>query len=199
MADASESRSSMAVRRRLTILVVLVAALSACAQEYRDAESFRIVSAGDGLFGLRCQPRTEFYFFDRDSGVNEYLGTCSTPRFVTDQLDVPGDPSCFAISADGLSLVYVHRPEWCGAGEKAQRKPGGVYRYSPAGDSLIYPASQAGQVWSQTPIEPHAIRVSWRDRDANGQAIGCPHYVTIFADQSQPAIHVPIENDNCRD
>ncbi|MBT8400776.1 MAG: hypothetical protein KJO98_09885, partial [Rhodothermia bacterium] len=138
-------------RQLLIVAACLAVAASACSPDYRDAGSYRIVAVTDGLFGLRCQPRTELYYVNRSSSEPEpvYLGTCGTPRFVTEHLGLPHDPSCYAVSEGGTSLVYFHKPKWCGAGDKALRKEGGVYLHSVNGeDGLLYSESEVGQIWS---------------------------------------------------
>lgn len=182
-------------------LVAVALAISACAGEHMDAGSYRIVTATDGLLGLRCQPRTELYFIDRSSPTAEpvYLGTCGTPRFVTEHLHVPGDPSCFAVSEDGSSLVYFHRPKWCGAGDKALRKPGGVYRHSVAnGDTLWYSEDQVGQIWSRTPIEPHSIRVGWHSTDTSRSGAVCSQDLIIAAGGGETPEGEPDTVHGCR-
>lgn len=159
-----------------------------CADVYEDVGSYRIVSATDGLFGLRCQPRTDFYYLDRRRADAHpaYLGTCGTPKFVSDQLHMPSDPSCFAISENGDSLVYFHRPNWCGAGDAARKKPGGVYRHSAAtGDALLYTDVEVGQVWSSNPIGAHSMRVTWHgDKPSRSGAVK-PQKLLITADGSE--------------
>ncbi len=167
-----------------SLLTLVAATASACTPDYRDAGSYQIVTATDGLFGFRCQPRTELYYVDRSSPGSEpvYLGTCGTPRFVTEQLGLPHDPSCYAISEDGTALVYFHRPKWCGAGEIAERKAGGVYTYSPdRGDSLLYTERQVGQVWSRAEIDNHAIRVGWHDAEPSPSGAVCSQNLLIYA------------------
>jgi hypothetical protein len=151
---------------RYRVLVVCLLVVSGCAADYQDIGNYRVVTATDGMFGLRCQPRTDLYALavsGSDAAMTTYLGTCGTPGFVTDQMGLPGDPSCYAVSADGTSLVYFHRPTLCGAGSRAARKPGGVYLHSASkGDILLYSArSEVGQVWSRRPIDAHSIRVTW--------------------------------------
>ena len=163
--------------------ILLVSTVCACAPEYRDAGSYRIVTVTDGLFGFRCQPRTDLYFVDHSSPGSEpvYLGTCGTPRFVTDQLGLPHDPSCYAVSEDGASLVYFHRPKWCGAGENAARKVGGVYRHSDGVDTLLYSERQVGQIWSRAEIDPHAIRVGWHSAEPSPSGAVCSQELIIGA------------------
>ena len=167
---------------------LLVVAVFACAAEYEDVGQYRVVTATDGFFGLRCQPRTEFYLLDRSpTGTKPvYLGTCSTPRFVTEHMHMPGDPSCFAVSEEGDALVYFHRPNWCGAGDKARRKPGGVYRHSEAsGDTLLYSEEQVGQIWSRVDLEPRSIRVAWRGAEPSRGGAVCSQNLIIKADGSE--------------
>lgn len=165
-------------------MLAAAAWVAACASDSQTIGDFRIVTATDGLFGLRCQPRTEFFFIDREIPESEplYLGTCSTPRFVTGQLDMPGNPSCFAVSADGGALVYFHRPNWCGAGERARSKPGGVYRYTrPGGDALLYSDAEVGQIWSRDSTDPHSIRVSRGSATAQDESDRCRGHLIIPA------------------
>lgn len=184
-----------------TLMVVVLCATAACAGGYIEAGDYRIVTATDGFFGLRCQPRTELYFVDRTAPATNpvYLGTCSTPRFVTEQLDIPGDPSCFAVSEDGASLVYMHLPNWCGAGDKALRKPGGVYLHSAArGDTLLYSERQVGQIWSRAPLEDHAIRVGWHSADTSRSGAVCSQKLILGADGSERPDGEPFTIHGCR-
>lgn len=175
-------------------------ALCACSPDYRDAGSYRIVTVTDGFFGFRCQPRTELYYVDRSLSASKpaYLGTCGTPRFVTDQLGLPHDPSCYAVSEDGTSLVYFHRPKWCGAGEVAERKPGGVYAHSSdRGDSLLYTERQVGQVWSRAEIGPHAIRVGWHGPNPSPGGAVCSQNLIIYADGTEVPEGEPRGGEGC--
>ncbi|NND71546.1 MAG: hypothetical protein HKN43_08195 [Rhodothermales bacterium] len=176
------------IRWSYRFVFLLSLSLFSCTSEYKDFGSYRVVTATDGLWGLRCQPRTELYFLDRSSArtVPVYLGTCSTPRFVTKQMHVPGDPSCFAISDEGTSLVYFHRPNWCGAGEDALRKAGGVYVHSETnGDTLLYSDNQVGQIWSRAPIESQSIRVGWKGSELSRSGAVCSQNLIIRADGSE--------------
>jgi hypothetical protein len=174
----------------VTLKSAIVAAalvVSACSGEATNVGHYRVVTVTDGLFGLRCQPRNEFYFIDSSSpdARPEYLGTCSTPRFVTEHLGMPSDPSCFSVSADGSSMVYFHRPNWCGAGPRAATKTGGVYLHSLTGDALIYSEAQVGQIWSRAAIEPNAIRVSWNSAESSRSGATCSQRLIIRADGSE--------------
>lgn len=188
----SSSMSTNSIGMGLKLLIrsfVLVFSLivSACSDEASDIGNYRVVTATDGLFGLRCQPRNDFYFVDSSIASAEpvYLGTCSTPRFVTKHMGMPSDPSCFAVSADGTSLVYLHRPDWCGAGSRAAMKLGGVYFHSPEGDTLLYSKAQVGQIWSRAAIEPNAIRVSWHSAEPSRGGAVCSQKLIIRADGSE--------------
>lgn len=163
--------------------------LAACAGSQQDIGRYRIVTAGDGLFGLRCQPRTEFYLLQDGPGTPAplYLGTCSSPQFVTDSMGLPGDPSCFAVSADGSALVYFHRPNWCGAGALARAKAGGVYRHSEQGDILLHAEREVGQLWTRRPTPAHAIRVS-AGKTLHPGPPGCPAQLLIFADADKGSV-----------
>lgn len=186
MVISGSSGTSVRWWRRAAWLPVV--AVLACSAEYEDVGRYRVVTATDGFFGLRCQPRTEFYWLDRSpAGAKPmYLGTCSTPRFVTEHMHMPGDPSCFAASEDGTALVYFHRPNWCGAGDKARRKPGGVYRHSDAnGDTLLYSEDQVGQIWSRADLAPHAIRVAWRSAEPSRGGAVCAQNLIINADGTE--------------
>jgi hypothetical protein len=184
--------------RRLVALVSV--SLAACASESTDAGSYRIVTVKGPLLGLGCQPRTELYFVARTSPepAPVYLGTCGTPRFLVEQLGMPGDPSCYAVAEDGSALVYFHRPNWCGAGERALRKPGGVYRHTPAGgDSLVYHDDDVGQMWSRAGIEPNAIRVSWHGAQPSRGGAECSQNLIIRADGSETAEGPPTTIHGC--
>lgn len=187
--DGGAGRRADVLRNRFResgLVALLSVASLGCAQEYRDVGSYRIVTATDGFFGLFCQPRTEFYFLDPSASGSDpiYLGTCGTPAFVTKHLGMPGDPSCFAASEDGSSLVYLHRPELCGGGEKAKRKTGGVHLHSASdGDRLLYrSADEVSQVWSGAEIGPGSIRVSWIGATPSRNGAVCPQILLIHAD-----------------
>ncbi|MBT8145190.1 MAG: hypothetical protein KJO55_10845 [Gammaproteobacteria bacterium] len=185
--------------------LVLIGALSvcACASQHTDAGDYRIVTATDGLMGLRCQPRTEFYYLGQNlpDATPVYLGTCSTPKFVTNHLGMPANPSCFAVAEDGASLVYFHRPQWCGAGERAARKPGGVYLHSAkqGGDTLIYSDDQVSQVWSQAAVEPHSIRVTWHSPTPSRGGAVCSQRLVIAADGTETPEGEPTTVHGCQD
>ena len=151
--------------------------LAACTSEHTDSGQYRVVDV-DGLF---CQPRKEFYFVDRSSeGIDPlYLGTCGSPGL----LRAAGDSNCFSIAENGEAIVYIHRPEFCGAGAKATRKAGGVYVHSAAqGDRLIYDSSKASQIWSAGRVPLGAIRVGWlADVPSRGGA-SCGQMLVIHAD-----------------
>ena len=197
---ANRSRS----RQRLALLGALASSLAAvaCSGEHQAAGSYRIVTQTGGLFGFRCQPRTEFYYVDRSTAGSKpvYLGTCSAPRFVTESLGMPGDPSCFALAGDGSALVYFHRPTWCGAGDAAASKPGGVYLHSvAAGDHLLYSdRDQVSQVWSRAPVDPHSIRVAWKSALPSRGGAVCSQKVLIGADGGEIPEGVPDTIHGCR-
>ena len=112
---------------------------------------------------------------------------------------MPGDPSCFAVSEDGSSIVYFHRPMWCGAGEKARKKPGGVYRYTAGGgDSLLYSEEQVGQVWSSSPTGPHSIRVSWISAEPSRSGAVCSQHLIIAANGDESPNGKPTTIHGCR-
>lgn len=184
-ADAASLAHDPPSLRCLGVLATL--ALAACSGPAIDIGHYRIVTVSDGLFGLRCQPRNDFFHVDPSSPDAEpaYLGTCSTPRFVTEHLGLPADPSCFATSADGSSLVYFHRPQWCGAGPRAAGKPGGVYLHSRNGDRLLYPDTQVGQIWSRAALEANAIRVSWKGAQPSVSGATCAQRLIIRADGTE--------------
>lgn len=166
-------------------LVAIALVPSICQSQDRDFGQYRVATVGDGLFGLRCQPRQEFYFLQRLQGASDatYLGTCGTPRFITEQMRLQGDPSCFAISESGTSMVYFHRPEICGAGEKAKRKPGGIYVHSAAsGDRLLYPQSHVSEMWGGGALVSGAMRVGWLARTPSKEGAQCPQSIVIYAD-----------------
>ncbi len=157
----------------------------------------------DGFAGLVCQPRTEFYFVDRasPSSAPTYLGTCFTPRFVLEHLHMPHEPSCFAVSEDGSSLVYLHRPNLCGAGERATKKFGGVYVHSKKlGDRFLYrDQDEITQVWSSEPIGQHSIRVNWVGTAPSTNGAICPQKLIINSDGSeQPEGRPGNPNSTCR-
>jgi len=170
---------------RATLVALAPLLLVACASQYRDFGRYRVAVVEDGFGGLICQPRQEFYFLQRarDNPEATHLGTCGTPKFVTDHMKMPSDPSCFAISADGESMVYYHRPEVCGAGDKAKRKPSGIYLHSAvAGERLLYPESEFSQVWSSEALPPGAMRIMWIARTSSRTGAKCDQIIVVYAD-----------------
>lgn len=182
--------------RPLTVSAgVFILGLLGCTAEHRDSGQYRVADVGDNFFGLICQPRQEFYFLDRspEGGDPAYLGTCGSPGFVTDSLHISGDPSCFSISESGDAIVYLHRPELCGAGAKAKGKAGGVYIHSAlAGDRLIYPAPQVEQEWGGEVLDPGALRVSWRADTPSRTGAKCGQTVVIHADGREEVLGQPM-------
>lgn len=147
------------------IMFVLLSCLltSACTTS-RDVGPYRVEVVKDGFGGAFCQPHTELFFIDQSSGSEKitFLGACGTPRLITEQFGMPGDPSCYAIAADSASIVYFHSPNICGGGDKSTHKTGGVYIHTAKeGDKLLYKDNLVSQMWSQRPIDSHSIRVSW--------------------------------------
>jgi hypothetical protein len=179
---------------RASIMALTALLLGACASQNRDFGRYRIAIVEDGFGGLICQPRQEFYFFQRarDNAEATYLGTCGTPNFVTDHMKMPSDPSCFAISADGESIVYYHRPEVCGAGDKAKRKPSGLYLHSAvAGERLLYPESEFSQVWSNEALPPGAMRIMWIARTSSRTGAKCAQTIVVYASGSEEVLGRP--------
>jgi hypothetical protein len=173
-----------------SVATLVFITLCGCAPEQLDNGDFRLVVVKDHLFGLLCQPRQEFYVVDASSrpAGTTYLGTCGTPKFVTDQLHMLNDPSCFAISEDGSSIVYLHRPELCGAGARATRKAAGVYLYAEGtGDRLLYASSQVSQVWGGGDIGRHAIRIQWIGSTPSRAGAQCAQTLVIGADGQEHA------------
>ena len=207
--SAGRPHSTTLARPMISLRATLVAAflsltVSGCESTYRDVGPYRIVVVTDGFGGLFCQPRTEFYFVDPSSRNAEpqYLGTCSTPGFVTEHLHMPGDRSCFAISANGSSLVYLHLPDWCGAGKKAAQKSGGVYLHSAQeGDRFLYGKPvQVHQVWGGTDIGKQAIRVEWVGATPSKSGAICKQSLVISADGSEYPEGSPDRSDlSCRE
>jgi len=173
------------------ILMALASlSLLSCASDYRDFGQYRVAVQEDHMFGLVCQPRQEFYFLGnvRDDPQPVYLGTCGTPGFITDQMHMPGDPSCFALATDGKGIVYYHRPEICGAGDRAKNKPGGIYVHSAlGGDRLLYPDTQFSQVWSADPIPQGAMRIMWIAKTPSETGARCAQNVVVHADGREEA------------
>lgn len=185
------------------LILLLVLAMAACGtRQAQDVGEYRIVTVGDGMFGWRCQPRTEFYFVDHAApgAAPVYLGTCGTPQFVTKHLGMPSDPSCFALADDGMALVYFHRPNWCGAGEAAARKPGGVYRHAKgAGDKLLYSDQEhVGQLWTREPVPADAIRVAWKNARPSRGGAACSQHLDIHADGSETPVGQPRTVHGCQ-
>jgi hypothetical protein len=171
------------------VLLVVALAVFGCAAEQRDAGHYRLVTVTDGLFGMRCQPRTDLYFVDRSRPGHApvYLGTCGTPKFVTHHLGMPGDPSCFAIADDGTGLVFFHRPNWCGA------RPSAV-----GGITLLYTEQEhVGQVWAREPIAAGAIRVAWKNAAPSRGGAVCSQHLVIRADGSEAPMGVPATIHGC--
>ena len=178
-----------------TILAVLVSiSLMSCASEHRDFGQYRVEVATDHMGGLVCQPRQEFYFLPNAPSSTQatYLGTCGSPGFITDQMQMPGDPSCFAISTSGTSMVYYHRPELCGAGTHAKSKPGGIYQHSAAaGDHLLYPDTKFSQIWSADPVPKGAMRIMWTGKSPSRAGAKCAQNLVIYADGHEDAEERP--------
>ena len=149
--------------RRLCPLVIL-SLLPGCVTTTKVQESgaYVVANKSDGYGGLFCQPRLEFYFVDHAGSPNTYLGTCGTPAMISKSVHLSGDASWFAIAPDGTSMVYLHRPALCGAGDTAAAKRGGVYLHTnKTGDRLLYDDSQVSQVWSGRELPVPGIRVGW--------------------------------------
>jgi hypothetical protein len=164
---------------------LVLSTLVACAPSHRDLGRYRVLDVGDNFFGLQCQTRQEFYFLPLSSEKGEptYLGTCGTPGFITDQVHMPGDPSCFAVSEGGVSIVYLHRPELCGAGAKAEAKLGGIYVHSAIqGDRLLYPSSQVLQTWGGAEVARGAMRITWIGRTPSRAGAVSNEAIMIHAD-----------------
>ena len=186
--------------RHMTSLLA-VGMLAACAQDYRDLGSYRIVRATDGVFGLRCQPRDDYFVRAGSDAAPTliYLGTCASPRFVTEQLKHPSDPSCFAVSEDGRTIVYLHRPVLCGAPEKAKAKKGGLYRHTvDVGEVMLYSRAQVGQVWSSAPIDPHSIRVGWHSTEPSRGGAVCSQRLRVHASGGETPEGVPQTLHGCQ-
>jgi hypothetical protein len=146
---------------------------------------YRLLDASDQFLGLVCQTRQEFYFLhpSSDNVPPTYLGTCGSPGFVADPLHMPADPSCFAISENGESMVYLHSPEICGAGAKAREKPGGIYVHSVAqGDRLVYRDFEVNQVWGGKDVGRGAMRATWLGKAASRAGALCDQTIVIHAD-----------------
>jgi len=149
--------------RKLWPLVIL-SLLSGCgtATTVRESGGYLVEKRSDGYGGWFCQPRLEFYFLDHAGSPKTYLGTCGTPEMITRSMHLPGDAGCFAMAPDGTSMVYFHRPGWCGAGHSAAAKRGGVYLHTKeSGDRLFYDDSQVTQVWGGRQPSVAGIRVGW--------------------------------------
>ena len=166
-------------------MLLLTLGLPGCtSRQVQEVGSYRIAAVDERFLIFGCQPRTEFYAVDRSAPDRQpvYLGACGSPHFVTHQMGYPSDPSCFAVAEDGSSLVFLHKPNWCGVGEAGERKPGGVYLHSErAGEQLLYAEREVGQVWSRRDIEPHAMRVLWTSNAPTRSGI-CPESLVIYAD-----------------
>ena len=174
-------------RHATVIMVIILVTITGCTSIYREAGSYKVIVAGDNFFGLFCQPRQEYYFVEKSLSNSKplYLGTCGTPRFITKHFHMPNDPSCFAISKDGASIVYLHRPELCGAGNKASQKPGGVYIHSREGDRLLYPESQILQVWGGSDVGENAIRVDYIGNTPSKSGATCSQGLVIDANGNE--------------
>lgn len=173
------------MRRLPVFLAAGVCVIAGCGGESRDAGAYRIAAESDQFIGLFCQTRVDFY--DRagtQAGARGlYLGSCGSPGYVTDSLHMPADHACFAVAADGQGIVYLHRPELCGAGRRARAKPGGVYVHSvTGGDHLLYPDTDVNQVWGGHAPPADAIRVAWRSVRTSRTGAQCGQYLVIHAD-----------------
>jgi len=151
--------------RTILFLVLLAGVFASCGRTtVIQQHGAYIVELKEHAFGrLICQPREEFSFLGQVStGSKQYLGTCGTPGYVTESLHMRADHSCYAVASDGSSMVYFHNPEFCGAGEIARRKRGGVYLHTAKdGDRLLYDDSQVSQAWGGRPLDGPALRVAW--------------------------------------
>lgn len=187
--------------RALALVAAALANFGCGSHQVEDAGQYRIMTVKNAWFGARCQPRTEFYHVDPRSpeAPPTYLGTCGTPQFVTEQLGMPSDPSCFAIAPDGAALVYFHRPNWCGAGEAAANKPGGVYRHAATdGDKMLYSDREhVAQVWTREPIADGTIRVAWKNARPSRAGATCSQHLLIRSDGSETPVGEPATVHGC--
>src|SRR5258706_379410 len=149
--------------RCLRAAVLSVVVCSGCATAYQTVGSYEIV---DQSASLLCQRRLEFYFkvnSPSSSGERIYLGSCNMRQGVARDFHFSNsttDRGCFGIADNGASMVYVHFPRSCDAGDKSTRKPGGVYLHSAReGDRLLYPESRIVLRWSTTPTRADQIRI----------------------------------------
>lgn len=168
------------------LITILFLFLVACANDYSDIGSFRVVTASS----LGCQAKNEFYYIDRDKPNSKpiFLGNCFTPGYITKNFHMPSDPSCFAVSEDGSSMVYFHWPNLCGAIDAAKNKPGGVYRYnSTIGESQLYSDNQVTQLWSSLPIDSHSIRVKYHGSEPSHSGAVCAQTIVISASDGEVA------------
>jgi len=184
LAVRSQVNIRTSLLRALAVFSSVSGIVSGCS-EYHDIGQYRVADVSDGFFGMVCQTRQELYFVPSKSKESPpvFLGACFTPGYVTDQLRMPSEASCFAFSPGGQSAIYLHLPYVCGAGDAAKRKPGGVYRHDPSkGDQLLYPERSINQVWGGTYPGAGAIRVSWRAPTPSASGARCPQTLVIYAD-----------------
>jgi hypothetical protein len=176
------------ISRRQTVVALLGAALLGVAFiAYDRTTSDQAV----GSYQIVCQPRTEFYFSDEPAGARkrQYLGTCGTPGLIRDALHVSGDESCYAVSEDGRSMVYLHLPLNCGAPKKGEQNIGGLYRHTALeGDRLLYRYDdEVDQVWGGSDVGAHAMRVVWRGSGPSRSGARCGQHLVIAADGQETA------------
>ncbi|MEZ4587012.1 MAG: hypothetical protein R2909_11465 [Gemmatimonadales bacterium] len=173
-------------RRRLArgLLVFGCLLSGACTKRvtYATAGAYTVVTKSDRTHFF-FQPHLEFWY--RPSGTRagrgELLGVCGTPRFVRVQLQLPNDPSCFALAPDGSAVIYLHRPMLAGADRRAKAKAEGLYRHSAEGaERLLYPSGEVGQVRTRREIEPNAMRVTGRPPVFTETGVRCLRYLVLF-------------------
>ena len=175
----------LVVSLAFAFIVALVSDYASTTQSRKSP--YEVVVKGASLL---CQGgRLEFYLSDpsaKPGRERTYLGTCFTPKYIVRNFHVSGDSSCYAISEDETSIVYMHYPQACGGGKRATRKPGGIYLHSVRdGDRLLDPDSQVNQIWGGTDIGPHALRVEYVGTTPSKGGARCSQQLVINSDGTE--------------
>jgi hypothetical protein len=162
-------------------LLIIAFIITGCTTS-KHIGSYRVDRVKDGFANLICFPHTELYVTEDST----FLGACGAPRMITKDFGMPSDPSCFAVSSKGDSIVYFHNSLICGGGSKSTEKPTGIYRHSKKeGDILIYSGAQVKRTWSNNPIETGAIRATWTDNIPSKKGALCGQTIILNANGNE--------------
>jgi len=171
------SRSSLLIPALLIIAFIITGCTTP-----KHIGSYRVDSVKDGFANLICFPHTELYFNEEST----FLGACGAPRMITKDFGMPSDPSCFAISPNGDSIVYFHNSLQCGGGSKSTDKPTGIYRHSKKeGDILVYSGDKVNRTWSNEPIKAGAIRATWKSKTPSKEGALCGQIIILNANGTE--------------